>query len=201
LTIIAPIRSDRAVMNALRMRYGEAHRRYHVWAHIETLFKLMEWRQADLYNREAIEIAILFHDAIYEPGEEDNEKRSAGLMQGMLSKTVAPVTLQAAHAMILATEKHVLADDMVDPLRSDCAYFLDMDLAVLGSAPEVFEAFDLAIREEFAEFSDEDYREGRRAALESFLKRKTIYLTQPFHDAFEAQARINLEQAVGALTD
>ncbi len=67
-------------------------------------------------------------------------------MEGMLSKDVAPVTLDAAKRMILATERHQLPASMVDPLRSDCAFFLDMDLAILGSAPDVFEAFQHAIR-------------------------------------------------------
>jgi predicted metal-dependent HD superfamily phosphohydrolase len=181
------------------MRYGEAHRRYHVWAHIETMLKLMEWRQADLFNLEAMELAILFHDVVYEPGEEENEKRSAGLMLGMLSKTVAPVTLDAANAMILATETHVLPAEMIDPVRSDCAHFLDMDLAILGSAPEVFDAFQAGIREEFSEIDDDAYRVGRKAALERFMGRKTLYMTQSFFDSFEAQARQNLGRAIAEL--
>ncbi len=55
-------------MNALKMRHGEAHRHYHVWSHVETLLRLMEWRQDDLFNQEAVELAILFHDSVYEPG-------------------------------------------------------------------------------------------------------------------------------------
>jgi predicted metal-dependent HD superfamily phosphohydrolase len=188
-------------MNALRMRHGEAQRHYHGWQHIETLFKLMEWCQPDLFNVAAVELAILFHDAVYEPGEEDNEKRSAGLMQGTLSKTVAPVTLDEAMRMILATERHLLPEDMVDPLRSDCAHFLDMDLAILGSTPEVFDAFQLAIREEYEAVPEDTYRNGRRAALEHFAERKRIYLTNRFHDAFEAQARLNLARALTDLAE
>lgn len=186
-------------MNALKMRHGEAHRQYHVWSHIETLLRLMEWRQDDLFNQEAVELAILFHDAVYEPGADDNEVRSAGLMEGMLSKDVAPVTLDAAKRMILATERHQLPATMVDPLLSDCAYFLDMDLAILGSAPDVFEAFQHAIREEYHDVPDDLYREGRRAALERFQERKALYFTKPFQAQFEAQARKNIRRALAML--
>jgi predicted metal-dependent HD superfamily phosphohydrolase len=181
------------------MRHGQAHRRYHVWSHVETMLKLADWRQADLFNVEAVEIAILFHDSVYEPGEEENEKRSAGLMLGMLSKIVAPVTLDSARDMILATERHMLPDGMVDPLRSDCAHFLDMDLAILGSDPEVFEAFQEAIREEYIHVPDAEYRTGRRAVLARFLERKRLYQTESFREAFEFQARANLEAAVAEL--
>jgi predicted metal-dependent HD superfamily phosphohydrolase len=138
---------------------------------------------------------------VYEPGEEENEKRSAGLMMGMLSKIVAPVTLEVATALILSTERHVLPKDMLDPVRSDCAYFLDMDLAILGSEPEVFEAFQHAIRAEFHDVPEEAYRLGRRAALERFQERKQLYHTQCFHDEFEAQARRNLAEAIAELAD
>jgi predicted metal-dependent HD superfamily phosphohydrolase len=199
MNVQSSIRSDRAVMNALRMRYGEAHRHYHVWGHIESMLRMMEWQEAALFNKEAIEIAILFHDVVYEPGEADNEKRSAGLMMGMLSKIVAPVTLEVATDLILATEKHVLDESLKDPVRSDCAYFLDMDLAILGAAPDVFDAFEDAIRQEFIEVENTDYMRGRTAVLERFLARKRLYHTQAFHDEFEAQARINLQGAIAVL--
>jgi predicted metal-dependent HD superfamily phosphohydrolase len=186
-------------MNALKMRYGEAHRHYHVWTHIEAMLRMMDWQEAALFNKEAIEIAILFHDAVYEPGEDDNEKRSAGLMMGMLSKTVAPVTLDVATDLILATEKHIISETMKDPVRSDCAYFLDMDLAILGAAPDVFDAFEDAIRQEFIAVDERDYARGRAAVLERFLSRKRLYHTQAFHDEFEAQARINLQGAIAVL--
>jgi predicted metal-dependent HD superfamily phosphohydrolase len=181
------------------MRHGEAQRRYHVWSHIETMLKLADWRQADLFNVEAVEIAILFHDSVYEPGEADNEKRSAGLMLGMLSKLVAPVTLDAARDLILATELHVLPEKMVDPIRSDCAHFLDMDLAIFGSDPEVFEAFQQAIREEYIHVPREVYRPARRAVLARFLDRKQLYLTESFREMFEFQARANLAAAIAEL--
>jgi predicted metal-dependent HD superfamily phosphohydrolase len=181
------------------MRHGEAHRRYHVWSHVETLLKLADWRQGDLFNVEAVEIAILFHDSVYEPGEENNEKRSAGLMLGMLSKLVAPVTLDAARDLILSTEKHRLPDGMADPIRSDCAHFLDMDLAILGSDPEVFEAFQAAIREEYIHIPEEEYRPARRASTARFLERKRLFLTESFRETFEFQARANLTDAVREL--
>jgi predicted metal-dependent HD superfamily phosphohydrolase len=189
----------KAVMHGLRMRYGEAHRRYHVWNHVETLLKLKEWCRDDVFNHQAVELAIYFHDAIYEPGEDDNEKRSADLMRAVLEKEVAPVNLEVARALILATASHDVPGDLENPVRSDCAVFLDMDLAVLGAAPDVFEAYGAAIREEFIEFPDGEWSLGRRKFLLSMLDRKTVFHTPRFRQTYEKQAQANLEAALSAL--
>jgi predicted metal-dependent HD superfamily phosphohydrolase len=190
---------SKAVMHGLRMRYGEAHRRYHVWSHIETLLKLKAWCADDVFNHQAVELAIYFHDAIYEPGEDDNEKRSADLMRAVLEKEAAPVNLEVARALILATATHEVPETLEKPVKSDCAVFLDMDLAVLGAAPDVFDAYEAAIREEFIALSDTQWASGRRKFLLAMLDRKTIYLTPRFRNTYEQQAQDNLENALKLL--
>ena len=52
----------------LKALYNEPHRRYHTWAHIEAC--LAELRRADWLTseeRDAVEQALLWHDAIYYP--------------------------------------------------------------------------------------------------------------------------------------
>jgi predicted metal-dependent HD superfamily phosphohydrolase len=191
--------ADRAVMNAMRMRYNEAHRHYHDWSHIESLLKLKDFARDRLFNQQAIDIAILFHDAIYEPGEPDNKARSADLMAAMLDRLIAPVTLAAAREMVLASAHHQLPDHLLDPVRSDCAHFLDMDLAVFGGDRDVFDAFEEAIRDEYADLDDKAYALGRAAALQKLLDRQSIFLTPLFGREFEKPARRNIARRLAEL--
>jgi predicted metal-dependent HD superfamily phosphohydrolase len=193
--------SDPAVMRSLRMRYAEPHRRYHGWSHIEELHRIRDWALPILFNQQAIDLAILFHDCVHEPGEQGNERRSADLMVAMLGKDIAPVTLEAAKRLILATADHLLPPDLVDPVRADCAAFLDMDFAVFGSAREVYAAFEAAIQEEHSEVAPEEYRAGRRQMLIHFAGRDQLFFTPLFRQEFEAQARRNLDAAIRALTE
>ena len=57
--------------------YQETHRAYHNLSHIYNLLKLSE--QLDIYNRNAFEMAIWYHDIIYQPHFKDNEAKSAAL--------------------------------------------------------------------------------------------------------------------------
>ncbi len=191
--------ADRAVMNAMRMRYSEPHRRYHDWSHVESLLKLRDFARDALFNLQAIDAAILFHDAIYEPGEPDNKARSADLMMAMLDRILAPVTLAAARELVLASAHHQLPAHLLDPVRGDCAHFLDMDLAVFGSERDVFDAFEAAIREEYADLDDAAYAAGRGAALRKLLDRPSIYLTSLFANAFEKSARRNIARRMAEL--
>ena len=81
----------------------------------------------------------------------------------------------------------------------DCAFFLDMDLSILGAAPEVFTAYEAAIRKEYAFVPAADYRQGRSAILKSFLAREQLYFTAYFRDRLEPQARQNLQQSLARL--
>lgn len=136
--------------------------------------------------------AVLFHDAIYEPGRKDNEARSAALARASLAGQ--PVDVERVAELILLTARHgQLGPGDVD---ADAALFLDCDLAILGSPPERFDAYDAAIAQEHAHLPPEAYAQGRRAFLERMLARERLFLSPHFHAALEARARDNLRRAL-----
>ena len=183
---------DNAVMHTLRMRYSEAHRRYHGWGHVEAMNRLKDWCRPDIFNLQAFELAILFQYAIIEPGERDSADRSVNLMRAMVAKHVAPVTLDEASALIIAGATAIVPLELENPQRADAAVFIDMNLAIFGSAPDVYDAYEGAVREEFADMDDETYRGLRLAILDRLALRPGLYLTQRFHDEFARQAESNL---------
>jgi predicted metal-dependent HD superfamily phosphohydrolase len=84
---------------------------------------------------------------------------------------------------------------------SDCALFLDMDLAILGSAAEEFAAYERTVRLEYDWVPEKAWITGRSQVLRSFLARRFIYVSPKFQRSHEAAARSNLERSLASLED
>jgi predicted metal-dependent HD superfamily phosphohydrolase len=76
---------------------------------------------------------------------------------------------------------------------------VDVDLWILGAAEERFEEYEGQVREEYGWVPGPIYRRKRRAILESFVSRPTIYSTGRFIERYERQARANLARSIARL--
>ncbi len=187
------------MLEDLHRRHAEPQRHYHDWSHIEALLHHMAGVESELNDPKAVQYAILFHDAIYDPRAKDNERRSADLLIAA-APPLLPESLTHARRMIEATEGHFLPDDLSGPAQSDCAHFLDMDLGILGASPERFDIYEDQIRREYAHVPCAAFREGRAKVLRHFGERETLYFSEWGKDRFEATARSNLARSLAALT-
>lgn len=179
----------------LRARYAEPSLNYHNQAHIDACLAEFDAIRPAFRDPAAVELAIWFHDAIYDPRKTDNEERSADLADAMLSAAgVTRQTVETVRRLILAT-KH----DAV-PTDHDAQLLVDIDLSILGSADAAFDAYEQAIRQEYAHVPDETFRTGRAAVLRKFLARDRIYATECFASRFEAAARRNLQRSIEGLS-
>jgi predicted metal-dependent HD superfamily phosphohydrolase len=151
-----------------------------------------------LRDPEAVEAAIWFHDAVYDARRDDNEARSAELAVERLRAAASPDRLAGIAAMIRATAGHAVPD-LPDGAAADCALFLDMDLAILGSEPPAFAAYERDVRREYAHVPEAQWIVGRRRVLETFLQRPVVYATPNFRSSHETQARRNITAALAAL--
>jgi len=68
---------DEALYQDLVARYREPHRRYHTLQHLEECFARFDELRALAEHPRDVELAIWFHDAIYDTRRSDNEARSA----------------------------------------------------------------------------------------------------------------------------
>lgn len=182
------------------LRALHAGRAYHGWPHVEALLELWWQHRAALRDPKAVRLAILYHDAVYDPARDDNEARSAALLRALETGRVPPARLDAAEAMVLATAHHTVPEGLPEAVAADARHFLDMDLAILGAAPQDFAAYDAAIRVEYAHVPDAAYRAGRAAVLRRLLARDPLYLTETFRATHDAAARRNLTAALAQLT-
>jgi predicted metal-dependent HD superfamily phosphohydrolase len=190
---------DGALKSELIVLYQAADRQYHGLAHIEAMLALASEYRHLLDDPQAVEAAIWFHDAIYDSRAKDNEAKSAELAEKRLAGRVSPHRLARIAGMINATATHQLPPFRDEDALNDAALLLDMDLAILGAEPAVFDAYEKAVRSEYGWVEEPMWRAGRAGVLKSFLARRHIFYTTEFRDRFEAQARENLNRSLEAL--
>jgi predicted metal-dependent HD superfamily phosphohydrolase len=174
----------------LRRRYAAPERHYHGQAHIDACLRLFEEVRTQFADSAAAELALWFHDAIYDAKASDNEERSADLAAAMLTERgVATERISRIRELILATKHNAT------PADADARLLVDIDLAILGADEESFDAYERAIRQEYAHVPDEAFRAGRSAVLKKFLARDRIYATDAFR-TLEERARQNLARSL-----
>jgi len=187
------------IRDELVRAYAAPDRHYHNLAHIEAMLDLMRAHEGALSEPTSVEAAIWFHDAVYDTRQHDNEEKSAELAAERLAGVLSPDRIARIVSMIRATAGHVVPEGFDEAARRDCALFLDMDLAILGSAPDAFAAYEAAVRREYGWVPDALWREGRRKVLQAFLARAAIYASPPFRASHETAARENLTRSLGRL--
>ncbi|HEX8521273.1 MAG TPA: hypothetical protein VF669_03385 [Tepidisphaeraceae bacterium] len=180
------------VFDQLLTRYTGSDRHYHDIGHIEMSLRELDAVRDHCENADAVELAIWFHDCVYDGRRLDNEERSADVARAALAKMGAdPHLVSCVVDLILAT-RHV-----APPAAGDQEWLVDIDLAPLGAAAAVFDANGESIRREYAHLDDATYARARSEILERFLERPSIYATEPFASRYEQQARSNLARSLG----
>ncbi len=179
-------------------RYGARGRHYHTLRHLaHMLAELAPYQTAIGAEWPAVVLAVFYHDIIYNPRRADNEEKSAALAAARLPTLgLSPEAVQQCVGLILAT-RH-LSHQALDPDWLT-QLFLDTDLAILGAAPEVYATYTAHIRREYGWFPDLLYRPGRRKVLRHFLAQPHLFRTPDFAARYEAAARQNLANELGAL--
>jgi len=81
----------------------------------------------------------------------------------------------------------------------DQHYFLDIDMAVLGSSPEHYSEYTAKVQQEYAFLPEATYRNLRLKVLQSFLQIPNIFASKEFREKFECKARANIQKEVDSL--
>jgi predicted metal-dependent HD superfamily phosphohydrolase len=177
-------------------RYREAHRAYHTLDHIAACLAEFDAARKLARNAAAVEIAIWFHDVVYDPHRSDNEEQSATLACLELQHLAASSALRdTVAALVRATTHRTAVTDLDQQLIADA------DLSGLGHGWSVVAASSRNIRREYAFVPEDDYVNHRRGLLESFLGRPFIYYGSHFRGRYEQQARANIHRELGCLRE
>lgn len=174
--------------------YSDKKRSYHTVQHLDECFSRLDEAREFAGRFHEIELALWFHDAIYDVRKDDNEERSAAWAGEVALRAGVPQTASTRiHGLIIATKHNVIPD------TADAKVIVDVDLSILGAPMERFDEYERQVRQEYSWVPGWLFRRKRREILTVFLSRPHIYNTEYFIGAFEAQARANLERSVKAL--
>jgi predicted metal-dependent HD superfamily phosphohydrolase len=182
------------LMNKLIAAYEEPQRQYHTLQHLTECFTLLAPNLHIAEYPAEVEVALWFHDAIYDIKAQDNEARSANWATKELSAAqVSQESIQRVEQLIMATCHAALPDGQ------DQKLLVDIDLAILGAPRHRFLEYEAQVRKEYQWVPDILFRQKRREILKQFLARDPIYNTPEIQQAIESQARENLAYSVKRL--
>ncbi|MDR0212428.1 MAG: N-methyl-D-aspartate receptor NMDAR2C subunit [Comamonas sp.] len=181
------------LLHALLAAYAEPQRRYHTQQHLAECLAHFETVQSQAQHPAEVELALWFHDAVYDIKAKDNELRSAQwAVQALGQACLAESQGGRVHELIMATRHEAL------PEHGDARLLVDIDLAILGADPERFAEYDAQVRAEYAWVPWPIYGIKRKQVLQGFLQRSAIYATPYFHARLEQQAHANLHRSLAA---
>lgn len=194
-----PIPLPAGLVAELEAAYAMPPRAYHNFAHVQAVLQHCQavaegpgWRQPA-----EVQLAALYHDAVYQAGRSDNEARSADLAAAAIARWLPGQGIDVARVvqLIALTARHgALSAAEVD---ADAALFLDCDMAILGAPAPVFDAYDCGIAEEYAgHVPGFLFRLNRRRFLKQLLLKPRIFLSEFFHQRLDAAARANLRRRI-----
>jgi predicted metal-dependent HD superfamily phosphohydrolase/phosphopantetheine adenylyltransferase len=176
--------------------YTKKWKFYHNLNHIYSFIELYE-KYNNLIQKEKNEflISIFFHDIIYVPSRNDNEKESIRIFNEFY-KEVKPKNLneKKVKELIIETENHLLNKDYED----DINLFLDMDMQIV--AEENWEDYENKIRKEYCFVDLNTYKAKRKEFLEGLEKKEKIFRTKTFYDEYEKIARKNIRKIIEKLS-
>lgn len=174
------------VYPVLAEHYSGPGRYYHNLNHVSQCLGVMDEVRELLMDPDSVELALWFHDVVYDPGSRDNELRSALFFDCRLGVHLPTVRADDIHAMIMATVHPSTAEG------HDEQFVADIDLSGLGLPWFEFLSDTELLRMECPHLSNSEFQLGALGFFKKLLMRPSIYLTGYFRDNYEDQARRNL---------
>jgi len=142
----------------LKQAWQEKHRFYHNEEHLDFLLKKIDASHWTETEKEILYLVAFFHDVVYKPKAQDNEKQSADLFEKLCGAEES--LKEQVVAMILDTQTHKPSSEL-------SAYFCKIDLSIVTDTnfSELL-AWEKKIFKEFQVFDYSLYKAGRLSVLE-----------------------------------
>ena len=174
------------IYNKLNTLYCEPHRFYHTGEHIDLCLRNMDSALDVLGQSDIVELAIWFHDVVYDTGSTDNEERSALWFQqfanGVLSEDIIDKVVNCINS---TTHRNM-------PQSAESQFMVDVDLSGFGQDWEGFIKDGEKVRQESSHLSNNAYISSQIKFMNNLLNREKIYSTNYFNSLLESNARENI---------
>jgi predicted metal-dependent HD superfamily phosphohydrolase len=183
-----------ALMEELIAAYKEPQRHYHTLQHLTECIALLKGHVHLAEHAGEVEIALWFHDAVYDVKAKDNEEKSADwAVKSLHDAGITHDVIERVRALIMAT------CHSAKPENADQQLLVDVDLAILGASRTRFIEYEEQVRAEYAWVPDALFRSTRLRILNEFNARCPIYNTNMFRKLFENQAHDNMSYSIAKL--
>jgi predicted metal-dependent HD superfamily phosphohydrolase/dephospho-CoA kinase len=195
---LVPARHNTFSKNVFRIieyAYDDLNRAYHNVDHINEMTEGLFCSTYEHKDHISLQLAILFHDYIYDAGATDNELKSAQIMVDILKRFNCELLedkmneIKLAALMILSTQKHII---QTDPLSQEIydlfdfdaqemvRVFLDLDLMRFSSSELDTKMHDDDIRTEYSKFDETVFNTSRLEALKYFFDKGDVLTSKTF---------------------
>lgn len=186
--------ADARLFHELSHRYAESHRYYHTLQHLDECFAWMPAVMPLAEHPYEIELALWFHDAIYDVKRQDNEEKSAEWARSAaVAAGLSTDVGERIYELVMVTRHSGV------PTAIDARLLVDIDLSILGAKAERFDEYERQVREEYGWVPMMLFRRKRRQILEEFIGRPRIFSTSYFFERLELSARSNLGRSIAKL--
>lgn len=183
----------KGIGRALFDRYAESARHYHTIEHIDYCLEMFDQVRDRCINPDAVELAIWFHDAVYDFPVDDNERLSAEYFQ-TVSDGKLPEQLRQ-----LVFDQVIVTDHRSPPSDSDQKLLIDIDLSSFGRPWERFLKDGVNVRLEMGYLEDTAFYQSQIAFMSQLLERTNFYRTEWFQKNYEQNARDNVKRYLTTL--
>ncbi|PIN81558.1 hypothetical protein COV11_01755 [Candidatus Woesearchaeota archaeon CG10_big_fil_rev_8_21_14_0_10_30_7] len=186
-------------------QYTGTNRHYHNLQHVIHCLDEFKHVKHLVDCKDALELAIWYHDFIYYTKTfddkknpiivQDNEEKSAIFAYEVAKELrMQDDFAQKVHDLIILTKNHFIVPKTIDE-----QVMLDADLSILGQPKDIYDAYEQAIRREYAWVPIDIFRKKRGIILQKFLNKSresSIYSTGYFCKKYESLAVENIERAL-----
>ena len=180
-----PANAER-ICRSLLDHYAEPGRHYHTIDHVNHCLGQARLVTELVPDVSALNLAIWFHDCVYDPMARDNEARSAELFRKLAAPVMRPPLVADVERLVLVTQAGQ------GPRQADESYMVDIDLSSFGLPWEPFLADSRAVRAERPDLTDGQYAVQQSRFLNGLLERESVFSTGFFRARYEDVARSNI---------
>lgn len=180
--------------DSLIKHYSEKHRAYHNLEHISDCLEKLDSIPSPIKGRREIELAIWFHDIIYNPYGKNNELKSANMAVSFLNNQDCSEKVKSnIHDLIMSTLHNKIPKNISEKI------IMDIDISILGAEYNVYKEYSEKIRKEYKLVPRILYRKKRKEILSNFLKKNQLYHSDYFQ-FLEKDARNNITLEIKELS-
>lgn len=199
--------------NFIESYYNQDNRYYHNLIHLEDMCKNMikYFDRIDFKTnldsdtlKLSLILATYFHDIIYETDK--NERTNINLSLSLFDKFAKENEIDSEIISIVKTLIKSTINRKVITLNENIfvlnKFFLDLDIFILGSHNSDYQKYSQAIRQEYSQYKDIDYKSARIKILKDLHRlaySNQLYNLSVFIDR-NNQARMNLADEIMSLS-